>query len=78
MKRQGWAFLGLCAAGWLLKVMAFAAPQKLSSPVLSAMQAELTREMNTLGKQPTPPYFLSYEIIDTQFVGATSSFAFSP
>jgi len=55
-------------------VMAFAAPQKLSSPVLSAMQAELTREMNTLGKQPTPPYFLSYEITDTQFVGATSSF----
>lgn len=38
------------------------------------MQAELRREMNTLGKQPTPPYFLSYEITDTQFVSATASF----
>jgi predicted Zn-dependent protease len=74
VKRHAWAFLGLCAAGWLLKAIAVAAPQKPSSPVLRAMQTELTREMNTLGKEPTPPYFLSYEIIDTQFVGATASF----
>ena len=38
------------------------------------MQAELGREMNTLGKLPTAPYFLSYEITDTQFVDATASF----
>jgi predicted Zn-dependent protease len=74
VKQLAWALLGLCAAGSLLKGMAVAAPQKLSSPVLSAMQAELRREMNRLGKEPTPPYFLSYEITDTQFVGATASF----
>src|SRR5271167_3646183 len=39
----------LCAAGWLVKGAVVAAQQKVSSPVLSAMRAELAREMNILG-----------------------------
>lgn len=75
-KRKGHsgALLCLCAAGWLVKGAVVAAQQKVSSPVLSAMQAELAREMNILGKQPMPPYFLGYEITDMQFAGATASF----
>jgi TldD protein len=76
VKRHAWLLVGLCAAGCLLRLegMAVAAPPKPSSPVLSAMQTELRREMSTLGKQPTPPYFLSYEITDMQFMGASASF----
>lgn len=66
--------LWLCGTGWLIGATAIATAQKPSSPVLSAMQTELRREMNTLGKEQTPPYFLSYEIADTQFIGATASF----
>ncbi len=37
-----------------------------SSPVLTAMEAEVTRSMEVLKDQPQPPYFISYEIIDTR------------
>jgi predicted Zn-dependent protease len=42
-----------------------AAAQSSGSPVLRAMQAELTRSMEKLKSQPVPPYFLSYEITET-------------
>jgi hypothetical protein len=35
------------------------------SPVLGAMDAELERSTQKLKMQPVPPYFLSYEIVDT-------------
>lgn len=44
------------------------------SPVLEAMKAELERSMQTLKGQPTPPYFLSYEITEDAVVGVTGSF----
>jgi TldD protein len=47
---------------------------KTATPVLTAMQAELERSMTALRTQPTPPYFLSYEITDTRRVGASSSY----
>jgi hypothetical protein len=34
--------------------------QTEGTPVLSALQAELTRSLEHLKSQPTPPYFLSY------------------
>jgi predicted Zn-dependent protease len=39
-----------------------------STPVLAAMEAEMTRSMEVLGNQPQPPYFISYEIIDSHQV----------
>ncbi len=66
----------LCLGGICL-ASAIAAPKSPAndpSPVLTAAQAELSREMGVLGKQPTPPYFLSYEITDTKFAAAGASF----
>jgi predicted Zn-dependent protease len=37
----------------------------VAAPVLDAMRQELSRSLETLKKQPTPPYFLSYEITQT-------------
>jgi hypothetical protein len=44
------------------------------SSVLNTMSDELTRNFSALKSQPTPPYFLSYEITDTR--SATVSTAF--
>jgi predicted Zn-dependent protease len=44
------------------------------SPVLNTMSDELMRNLSALKAQPTPPYFLSYEITDTR--SATVSTAF--
>jgi TldD protein len=44
------------------------------APVLSAMQAELARSMETLKTRPTPAYFLSYEIIDRHSVSVEGAF----
>ncbi len=52
--------------------MAAAAPNP--SPVLGAMQLELERSMAELKEQPQPPYFLSYEVIDSHGVGVGASF----
>lgn len=45
-----------------------------SSPVLTAAKSELTRSFEQLRKQPTPPYFLSYEITETDTVNVVGSF----
>jgi TldD protein len=44
------------------------------SKVLEAMKAELARSVETLKSQPTPPYFLSYEITEDAVVSVTGSF----
>ena len=53
---------GLCAAA------------QSASPVLQAMQTELDRSMQKLKTQPVPPYFLSYEIVDTHTYAVTGAF----
>ncbi len=50
-----------------------AAPEK-PSPVLSAMKAELDRSWAALASQPTPPYFLSYEITENDGVFVRAAF----
>ena len=42
--------------------------------LLDAMKIELARSMEQLKKQPIAPFFLSYEIIETESAGATGSF----
>ncbi len=49
-------------------------PQKTLSPVLQAMESELSRTLATLKDRPTPPYFLSYEITETNSVVASGTF----
>jgi TldD protein len=48
--------------------------QPAATPVLSALQAELDRSMEHLKSQPTPPYFLSYEVTETHTVDVAGSF----
>ncbi|HET6510977.1 MAG TPA: metallopeptidase TldD-related protein, partial [Candidatus Kapabacteria bacterium] len=50
--------------------------QKLVSEdkILGVMRQELSREMDALGKQPVPPYYISYSIGDEQTVTMISSF----
>ncbi len=50
------------------------AQQKDSRIVLDAMKAELNRSMVNLKTQPVPPYFLSYEITETNTLGVSGSF----
>jgi TldD protein len=58
----------------LLLAGSAAAQNSKPSPMLQALKAELARSMEQLKKQPTPPYFLSYEVIETQNAIATGSF----
>jgi predicted Zn-dependent protease len=51
----------------------FAAGQS-PSPVMQAMQTELDRSIEKLKTQPVPPYFLSYEIIDTHTYAVSGAF----
>jgi TldD protein len=44
------------------------------SPVLATMYDELSRNFSALKSQPTPPYFLSYEITDTRSATVSSTF----
>ena len=48
--------------------------QTEGTPLLSALQAELTRSLEHLKSQPTPPYFLSYEVTETKNVSVSGSF----
>ena len=45
-----------------------------TSPLLQAMQEELTRSFSLLQEQPVPPYYLSYEITETQGISVRASF----
>src|ERR1041385_5869642 len=44
------------------------------SPVLAAMKAELASSMEQFKKQSTPPYFLSYEIVEVEKATVAGSF----
>lgn len=43
-------------------------------PLLDILQSELTREMSFLKKESNPPYFLSYQVYETQYFSVASSF----
>ena len=58
-----------CVAALALATSADEAPV-----VLQAMQAELSRSMETLGSEEVPPYYLSYEVTEMHRVGASASF----
>jgi predicted Zn-dependent protease len=53
-----------------------AQPSKNSgaSPVLTAAKTEIDRDFAELKKQPTPPYYLSYEITDSNSAVVSSAF----
>ncbi len=51
-----------------------AAQTRRLPPVFDAMKLELARSMEQLKKQPNPPYFLSYEIVENDSVSAAASF----
>lgn len=44
------------------------------SPVLKTMSDELARNFSALKSQPTPPYFLSYEVTDTRSATVSTGF----
>src|SRR5690348_1159031 len=48
--------------------------QTAAPPMLTTMYDELTRNFSALKSQPTPPYFLSYEITDTRTATVSSTF----
>jgi predicted Zn-dependent protease len=48
--------------------------QPASPPVLAAMQAELARTREKLKSQPVPPYYLSYEIVETHGIVVAGEF----
>lgn len=49
-------------------------PAQNPPPLLQAMKDELDHSLEALRKQPTPPYFLSYEITEMQNVGVSGAF----
>jgi len=65
---------GILISCLAVKVEVVRAQGAAASPVLEAMKAELSRSMDTFKSQPTPPYFLSYEITDDQTVTVNASF----
>src|SRR5271165_1426609 len=62
----------------LLLLLLFPRGQQADTPRASimtgALKAELTRSMEHLKKQPTPPYFLSYEVLDIESTSVSGSF----
>ena len=58
----------------LLSSLPLQAQAPKASPVLAVMKTELTRSMEQLKKQATPPYFLSYEIIEIENATVAGSF----
>ena len=64
-----------CAAWISLGAMSlFAVASNADGSVLKAMKAELDRSMEVLGEEPVPPYFLSYEITETNGMSAGAQF----
>ncbi len=50
------------------------APARDASPVLRAMKDEIAHSLAALRQQPTPPYFLSYEITEAHGIGVSGAF----
>jgi predicted Zn-dependent protease len=65
---------GICTALLVAPVGAARAQDADRSPVLQAMKQELSRSLGVLGEQPTPPYYLSYEVTELHSAGASGSF----
>jgi TldD protein len=63
-------FLLLCVA---LSSNAPSDERPAAGPILQALRDELARAMATLQKQSDPPYFLSYEVSETQSLSADAS-----
>jgi TldD protein len=65
---------------WSLSVGLVASPslsqtgKTAASPVLTAAKTELDRDFEELKKQPVAPYYLSYEIIDSNTATVSSTF----
>ncbi len=66
----------LCIGGFPLVNTCVAQTAKSSGavPVLTAAKTELDRSFEELKKQPVAPYYLSYEIIDTNIATVSSTF----
>ncbi len=64
----------LCFCTALIVAAPAGAQETGRPPVLQAMKEELSRSLKILGEQPTPPYFLSYEITQIHSAGASGSF----
>lgn len=71
--RLGYGFLAVCGI-FLSAGFSSVAECQAPSPVLEAMSTELNRSMAQFKTQPVPPYFLSYEIVDTHSVFITGAF----
>ncbi len=67
---RGLLFPTLLAAASILA----AHPVRGATPVLDAMKQELQRSVETLSKQPTPLYYLSYEITGNRRYSVRASF----
>jgi predicted Zn-dependent protease len=65
---------GLAGLAVLLLWPGTVTAQRAASPVLDAMQRELARSFHSLNSQPTPPYFLSYQITETRSIGVQGAF----
>jgi TldD protein len=48
--------------------------QNTRSVVLDALKAEMARSLEHFKKMPNPPYFLSYEVVETEEGGANGSY----
>jgi TldD protein len=64
----------VCIFAMVFAAILPAQTQTKPAPVLQAMQAELSRSIATLKSQPVTPYFLSYEITETQTAVVGASF----
>jgi predicted Zn-dependent protease len=64
----------LASTGFLLAAALCADAPPAPSIVLSTAKDELSRCLNQLKKQQVPPYFLSYEIVDSTSVNVNGSF----
>jgi predicted Zn-dependent protease len=58
----------------VLAVTVLAGAGSPPSPVLTAMEEELTRTMDLLEDHPQPPYFISYEVTDTHELRITAQY----
>ena len=56
---------------FLLLVPAGFQAQNTKSVVLEALRAEMARSLEHFKKMPNPPYFLSYEVVETEEGGDT-------
>ena len=53
---------------WIVLVLFLLAPlglQNTKSVMLDALKAEMVRSLDHFKKMPNPPYFLSYEVVET-------------